>query len=438
MQRAAREAGQMAERHRVVILGGGFGGLCATQSLNRAAVETTLIDRRNFHLFQPLLYQVATGGLSPANIAAPLRGVLKRQRNARVILGEVIDVDVAARQVVLKDGRIPYDTLIVATGARHHYFGHNDWEQVAPGLKTLEDATHMRARILLAFEAAERETDPERQLTRLTFVIVGAGPTGVELAGALSEIAHDTLKHDFRSVDPARARIILVEASDRVLPTYAPRLSERAARSLERLGVSVRTRTLVTGVSEESVTVKCGAASETIAARTVLWAAGVQASRLGQLLAKATGVTVDRSGRPAVNSDLTLGSHPEIMVIGDLADFSLHSGKPLPGVAQVAIQQGRYAAGLVRARIEGRALAPFRYHDRGNMATIGRASAVVDSPWLRFSGYPAWLAWLFIHLLYLVEFQSRLLVMIQWAWNYFTFNRSARLITGQDPFPLDL
>ncbi|HUI44096.1 MAG TPA: NAD(P)/FAD-dependent oxidoreductase [Terriglobia bacterium] len=428
----------MPERHRIVIVGGGFGGLRAAQALKRAPVDITLIDRRNFHLFQPLLYQVATGGLSPANIAAPLRGVLKKQQNARVLLGEVTDADVAGRRVILKDGEVPYDTLIVATGARHHYFGHSEWEHLAPGLKTVEDGTRIRTKILLAFEAAERELDPARESAWLTFVIVGAGPTGVELAGALSEIAHDTLKHDFRRVDPSQARIILVEASDRVLPPYPPVLSERAAAALRRLRVTIRTGTTVTGVQQDSVTVQTAGGSEVIPARTVLWAAGVQGSHLGRALAAATGAQLDRSGRPAVNPDLSLPGHPEVLVIGDLANFAHQMGRPLPGVAQVAMQQGCYAAKLIRARLRGRDLPPFRYHDRGNMATIGRAAAVVELPWLRFSGFAAWLAWLFIHLLYIVEFQNRLLVMVQWAWNYFSFNRSARLITGENPFPLDL
>ena len=428
----------MAKRHQVVILGGGFAGLRAAHELKRAPVEVTLIDRRNFHLFQPLLYQVATGGLSPANIAAPLRGALRKQKNTRVLLGEAVNVDVAERRVILKDGAVPYDTLIVATGARHHYFGHADWESFAPGLKTIEDATEMRRRILLAFEAAERETDPTQQRAWLTFVIVGAGPTGVELAGALSEIGHDTLRHDFRRIDPSQARILLVEASDRVLPTYPPDLSASAEAALRRLEVTVKTGTTVTRVEEDCVSLQSSVGSECVPARTVLWAAGVQGSSLGKLLAAATGAELDRSGRPVVAADLTLPGHPEIFVVGDLANFSHQTGKPLPGVAQVALQQGRYAGQAIQARLEGRILPPFRYHDKGNMATVGRAAAVVELSWLHFSGYPAWLAWLFIHLLYIVEFQNRLLVAVQWAWNYFSFNRSARLITGENPFPLAL
>jgi NADH dehydrogenase len=430
----------MGQRHQVVIVGGGFGGLRAAHALRRSPVDVTLIDRRNFHLFQPLLYQVATGGLSPANIAAPLRGVLKRYKNTRVILGEAVDIDAKAQRLILRDGVVPYGTLIVATGARDNYFGHDEWAQIAPGLKTLEDATAIRHKVFLAFEAAERETDPAKERAWLTFVIVGAGPSGVELAGALSEIANDTLKHDFRRIDPSQARIILIEASERVLPSYPSDLSQRAAEALRRLRVTLRTGATVTEVREGAVTLTTSSGgSECVAARTVLWAAGVQASRLGRMLAQATAAQVDRSGRPLVEPDLSLPGHPEILVIGDLANFSHQSGKPLPGVAQVALQQGSYAAKLIEARLRGGALPPpFHYHDKGNMATIGRAAAVVELPWLHFSGYPAWLAWLFIHLLYIVEFQNRLLVMVQWAWNYLSFNRSARLITGDNPFPLDL
>jgi len=437
--RTGEARSSLDKRHQVVILGGGFGGLKAARALRHDAVDITLVDRRNFHLFQPLLYQVATGSLSPANISAPLREILKHQKNARVLLGEATGVDVAGRRVRLKDGDVPYDTLIVATGARHSYFGHDDWGAFASGLKTVEDATLIRRRIFLAFEAAERETDPERELAWLTFGIVGAGPTGVELAGALSEIAHDTLKHDFRRIDPSQARILLIEAADRVLPSYAPDLSASATRALERLDVIVRSRTTVTGVSEDSIAVQFEGGTEVISTRTVLWAAGVRASSLGKALADATGCEIDRSGRLLVERDLTLKGHPEVFVIGDLANFSRQSGRPLPGVAQVAIQQGRYAASAIRARLDGRGSSPaFHYHDRGNMATIGRAAAVVELPWLRFSGLLAWLAWLFVHLLNIVAFQNRMLVMVQWAWSYLTFNRSARLITGDSPFPLDL
>jgi NADH:quinone reductase (non-electrogenic) len=427
----------MQKRHQVVILGGGFGGLRAAQTLRGAPLDVTLVDRRNFHLFQPLLYQVATGGLSPANIAAPLRGVLKKQNNARVLLGEAIGIDVAGRRVILRDGNVPYDTLIVATGSRHHYFGHPEWERFAPGLKTIEDATEIRRRILLAFEAAEREMDPRKERAWLTFVIVGAGPTGVELAGAVSEIAHDTLRREFRRIDPTGTCIILLEAADRVLPAYPPPLSAAATSSLKQLDVTVETGATVTSVSSDCVSLRVAGESRSIPARTVLWAAGVQASPLGRLLAEGAGAELDRAGRLLVEPDLSLPGHREILVVGDLANFSHQAVRPLPGVAPVAMQQGRYAARLIVARLRRQLLPSFKYRDRGSMATIGRAAAVVDLPWLRFSGFLAWLTWLFIHLLYIVEFQNRLLVLLQWAWNYFTFNRSARLITGDSPFPLD-
>ena len=427
----------MMERpHHVVIIGGGFGGLYATKSLKRAPVQVTLIDRRNFHLFQPLLYQVATGGLSPANIAAPLRAILKRQENVRVLLGEAIDIDVSNRRVVLSDGEVSYNTLIVAVGVRHHYFGRNDWEELAPGLKTIEDATEIRRRVLLAFEAAEREGDPGELRAWLTFVVVGGGPTGVELAGTLGEIARHTLKHDFRAINPADARIVLVEGMDRVLPPYPPTLSARAEAGLSRLGVTVRTRAMVTDIDADAVTIRCGERSERIPTRTVLWAAGVQASALGGILASATGAAVDGVGRVVVEPDLSVAAHPEVFVIGDLAHFSHQTGTPLPGVAPVAMQQGRYVATLIMRRLRGETMPPFRYRDYGSMATIGRAEAVADLGWVRFSGFLAWLAWLFIHLIHLVQFQNRLLVLIQWAWNYVTWNRYARLITGKNPLPL--
>lgn len=433
----------------VVILGGGFGGLSAARALRRAKDEVTLVDRCNYHLFQPLLYQVATGGLSPANIAAPLRRVLRKQKNTKVLLGEAIDIDVTNHRVILSDGEVPYDTLIVATGSQHQYFGHSEWEAYAPGLKTIEDATHIRRRIFLAFEAAERETNKDKLRAWLTFMIVGGGPTGVELAGALGEISKDTLKHDFRSIDTAEAKIFLVEGADRVLTTYPPGLSAAAERMLEGLGVIVRTSTMVTELTAESVTLRSGERSEVVPTRTVLWAAGIQASPLGRILEEKAGAALDQVGRVIVEPDLSIPGHPDILVIGDLANFSHQTGKPLPGVAQVAMQQGVYAARLVQRRMEhgleraaagecGSVEKPFHYVDKGNMATIGRKAAVADLHGLRVAGFPAWLIWLFIHLLYIVEFESRLLVMLQWAWNYFSFNRAARLITGKSPLPLDL
>ena len=437
--RAARYKTCMAAGvpHHVVIIGGGFGGLYAAQALKHAPVRVTLLDRRNFHLFQPLLYQVATGALSPANIAAPLRAILKRQKNTHVQLAEVTDIDVAGQRAILSDGAIGYDTLIVAAGVRHHYFGHEQWAALAPGLKTVEDAIEIRRRILLAFEAAERESDPNVRRAWLTFVIVGAGPTGLELAGALAEIAMHTLREDFRAINPAEARIVLVEAADRVLPPYPPVLSAKAARAIERLGVSVQTGTTITAIDRDGVTVSTGAFEERIPTRTVLWAAGVQASPLGDILQERAGAILDRAGRVIVEPDLSVAGHPEIFVIGDLAHFRHHTGRPLPGVAPVAMQQGRYVAALIRSRLRQQRTTPFRYRDRGSMATIGRGVAVADlfGRW-RFNGVVAWLAWLFIHLMYLVEFDNRLLVLTQWAWNYFTWNRGARLITGGSPLPL--
>jgi NADH dehydrogenase len=423
----------MADHHQVVIVGGGFGGLSAAQQLKNAPVQVTLIDRRNFHLFQPLLYQVATGWLSPANIAATLRATLKRHQNTRVLLAEVLGIDVDAHCVTLDDGLVPYDSLIVAAGSRHHYFGNDRWEALAPGLKTVEDATEIRSRIFYAFEAAERECDSERLNALLTFVIVGGGPTGVELAGALGEIANDTLRHDFRNVDPSKARILLVEGGDRILPTYPAKLSRQAELSLNSLGVTVHANAIVTDVQPGAVTVKRGEAVEQILCSTVIWAAGVQASFLGDAIAQATGARIDRSGRVLVEPDLTVAGHAEIFVIGDLANYTHQTGKPLPGVAPVAIQQGRYVAKALQRRLAGKPSSPFHYRDRGSMAIVGRASAVADIGRWRFSGFFAWLAWLFVHLMYLVEFENKVLVLIQWGWYYFSRNRAARLITGEQP-----
>ena len=419
----------MPNTHRVVILGGGFGGLYAARTLKRAPVRVTLVDRRNFHLFQPLLYQVATGGLSPANIATPLRNILKRQRNARVLLGEATGLDPLGRRVILSDGDLSYDTLVVALGSSHHYFGQDGWSRLAPGLNTIEDAIEIRRRILIAFERAERASDQGRIRSLLTFVVVGGGPTGVELAGALAEIARDTLSHEFRSIDPSHARILLVEGSPRVLSAYPPDLSEKAVRSLRRLGVEVRTGAVVTDIQPDAIVVRSGEQTERIPAATVLWGAGVQASPFSKVLAETAGATLDRAGRVDVEPDLSLPGHPEILVIGDLARFTHELDSPLPGVAQVAMQQGAYAARLIRNRLRGRTTPPFRYRDYGTMATIGRHAAVADIFGLRFAGYVAWLAWLCIHLVQLVQFENRLLVFAQWAWSYFTFNRAARLIT---------
>ncbi|HWF08879.1 MAG TPA: NAD(P)/FAD-dependent oxidoreductase [Bryobacteraceae bacterium] len=418
-------------RPRVVIIGGGFGGLYAALSLRRTAVDVTLIDRRNFHLFSPLLYQVATGALSPGEIASPLRYVLNRQKNTRVLLGEAADIDIEAHEVVLKDGpRVPYDTLILATGSTHSYFGHPEWARFAPGLKTIEDATEIRTRILLAFERAEKTGDHDTRRAELTFVIVGGGPTGVELAGAIGEISRDTLKKDFRNINPADAHIFLIEGAARLLPTYAPNLSAAAESAVIKLGVQTRTNALVTGIDGGEVTIQSAGSSSTIRTRTVLWAAGVAASSLGKILADRAGLTVDKAGRIPVQQDLSIAGHPEILVIGDLAAF-LQDGKQVPGVAPTAMQQGRYAARLIGSRLREESMKPFRYFDKGSLATIGRNQAVAEIAGFRFSGLLAWLAWLFIHLLYIVEFESRLLIALQWAYDYFTYNRGARLITGQ-------
>lgn len=422
----------MTGRHRVVIIGGGFGGLNAALGLRGAPADVLLLDRRNVHLFTPLLYQVATGGLSPADIVSPLRWVLRRQRNTRVWLAEVTRIDAASRRVALADGEAAeYDTLIVAAGTTHHYFGHQAWADSAPGLKSLEDAIRMRNRILSAFEAAEREPDSERRQALLTFVAIGGGPTGVELAGTLGELARDTLRRDFRAIDPRAARIVLVEGAERLLPVYPESLSEKCRRSLERLGVSVRTGTLVSNVTRHGVELRARGGTEWLPARTVLWAAGVAVSPLARQVAQATGAPTDSMGRFIVAPDCSLPAHPEIFVIGDLAHFAHQRGTPLPGLAPVAMQQGRYVARAIRRRLTGQPVRPFRYRDKGQLATIGRAAAVADlGKRLRFSGYPAWLLWLFVHIMYLVGFQNRVLVLIQWAWHYFTFNRGARIITA--------
>lgn len=420
-------------RHRVVIVGGGFGGLYAAQNLKSADVDVTLIDRRNFHLFQPLLYQVATGGLSPAEIAAPLRYILKKQLNARVILAEVTDLEVASCAVVLSDGmRIPYDTLIVATGSTHSYFAHPEWAELAPGLKTIEDATEIRARILMAFERAELEQDEAERRANLTFVVVGGGPTGVELAGALGEISRDTLKHDFRNINPAESRIFLVEGSDRLLRTYAPELSVAAEHSLIKLGVQIRTHSTVTRLDRAGVTFEANGVDRRIETRTIIWAAGVQASPLGKMLATKTGVEIDRAGRVMVQPDLSIKDHPRIFVIGDLAAGKNPDGSIWPGVAPTAMQQGAYAAKCITARLRGETPKPFLYWNKGSLATIGRNKAVAQIGPVKFSGILAWLAWLFIHVFYIIVFDSRVVIVFQWAYDYLTFNRGARLITGTD------
>lgn len=420
--------------HRVVIVGGGFGGLQATRALERSPVDVTLVDRRNYHLFQPLLYQVATGGLSPGDIAAPLRTALRRQQNARVLLGEATGIDPSGRRLLLADGDLGYDSLVIATGARNHYFGHDKWADDAPGLKSVEDAIQIRRRILHAFEAAEREPDPAVRRQWLTFVVVGAGPTGVELAGALAEIANDTMKGDFRTIRSEEAAVLLVDAADRVLPGFPKDLSGEADRSLRKLSVIPRVGVKVTGIDKTGIEIQSNGGAERIASRNVLWAAGVAASRFGEAIARATGCELDRRGCVIVEPDLSVPGHPEIFVIGDLARCQGEEGKPLPGVAPVAIQQGRYVARVIEQRLRSAAPQSFRYKDQGTLATIGRAAAVADFGRLRFSGFPAWLVWLFVHLMQLVGAQNRILVFVQWAFHYFTFNRGARLISP--PWPL--
>jgi NADH dehydrogenase len=420
--------------HHVVIIGGGFGGLYAAKALRRAPVEVTLIDKRNFHLFQPLLYQVATGGISPGDIASPLRAVLHRQKYTRVIAAEAVDVLPDEKKVVLSDGELPYDTLIVATGVEPFYFG-NVWEEIAPGLKTVEDALNIRRRIFLAFEAAEREPDPQKRREWMTFVIIGGGPTGVELAGAIGELSKNTLRDDFRHIRPPDAEIILLEGKDRILLTYPPKLSDKAVTALKKLGVTVQTDTFVTDIDGNVVTLQHKGEEEQLYSRTIIWAAGVKATPMGRILAERTGVELDRMGRVIVNPDLTLPDCPEILVIGDLAHY-VKDGQPLPGVAQVAMQQGQYAADLIEARLKQKEPPTFRYNDKGNLAVIGRNAAVADIRGLHISGFLAWYIWIFIHIQFLIEFGNKVMVMVQWAWTYLTRKRGARLITGPDPFPL--
>jgi NADH:ubiquinone reductase (H+-translocating) len=431
--------------HRVVVVGGGFGGLAAARRLRGDGLSVTLVDRRNFHLFQPLLYQVATGALAAGEIAAPLRALLRRRENLRVVLGEVTGLDLTRRRVELADvggggGQVlDYDTLIVAGGAAHAYFGHDEWAALAPGLKSIEDALEIRGRLLFAFEAAEREQDPTRQASWLTFVVVGGGPTGAELAGQIAEIARDTLRRDFRTIDPCSARIVLVEGADRVLPALHPSLSARAKPSLERLGVTVALDRMVSGVDPGGVTLQPRAGPpERIATRTVIWAAGVRASELARVLAEQSGAAVDRAGRVVVSPQLTLPNHPEVFALGDMVQVSDGRGGvlPLPGVAPTAMQQGRYAARVVLRRLRGRAdPRPFRYVDKGNLATLGRLRAVGNVKRLRLGGFLAWAAWLAVHLYYLAGLQNRLHVLIRWTASFITRGRGARLITGRDGGP---
>ena len=430
---------QNDRRHRVVIVGGGFAGLRAAKALRRAPVDVTLIDRRNFHLFQPLLYQVATGSLSPGEIATPLRAVLRRQKNARVVLGEVHDFDLTARQVIVgraagggEDVRLPYDSLIVATGMKNHYFGHDEWSESAPALKSLEDALAIRRRVLIAFEAAEMETDDQTRREWLTFVVVGGGPTGVELAGQIGEIAGDTMRNQFNSFDPAAATVLLLEGADRILLAFDPSQSVHAVKALGKLGVTVKTDTLVRAVDDGGVTVEQNGHSEHVAARTVVWAAGVAATPLAGKLAAAAGLQPDRVGRVPVTERLTIAGHPDIFALGDMVTVT---DKKLPGVAPTAMQMGTYAGRAIRNRLRGTASPPFVYKDKGNVATIGRAKAVADISGVRFHGFVAWWLWLALHLFYLIGFQNRVLVIVRWSWSFVTRGRGARLITGNGLAP---
>lgn len=425
----------MNKKWRVVIVGGGFGGLSAAQHLKSDLVDVTLIDRRNYHLFQPLLYQVATGSLAPGEIASPLRGVLSRQKNTRVWLGSVKDIDPDSKRVFLEDGAvIPYDSLILAAGSETSYYGHNEWQEWAPGLKSIEEATAIRHKILYAFEVAERIPDPAERRAWLTFVIVGAGATGVELGGAIAEIAHQTLKDDFRSIRSEEAHILLLDGAPRVLMPFPEDLSRKAHRSLAKLGVQVQSGALVKHVDRDGLTFECNGRADSIAAKTVIWAGGITASPLGKILATRTRAETDKGGKVKVRSDLTVPNYPDIYVIGDLASSVDANGNPLPGLAQVAMQGGTYAAKAILRRVKGQPEPPaFHYFDKGSLAVIGRAAAVANVFGVHLSGLLAWLVWAFIHLMYLVTFETRILVFIQWAIQDLTFNRGSRLITGVTP-----
>jgi NADH:ubiquinone reductase (H+-translocating) len=414
-------------RPKVVIVGAGFAGLTAARRIARLPVQLTLVDRKNHHTFQPLLYQVATAGLSPGEIAAPIRWILRARPNVEVLLEEVVDFNLPEKKVITREQVLDYDFLIIASGATHAYFGHEEWEPLAPGLKSIEDALEIRRRVLLAFELAERQISEGRSESPLQFVVIGAGPTGVELAGTLAEIARHALNHEFRNIDPRTSRILLIEGGPRVLPAYSENLSCKAEAQLQRLGVEVRTSSMVTGIEPGAVWV----GTEKILSPVVLWAAGVAASPLGKKL----GAPVDRAGRVLVQPDLSVPSHPEVFVIGDLAALKDENGKMLPGVAPVAIQQGDWVAETIARDLENQPRRNFRYHDKGSLATIGRAAAVAQFGRFEMSGYFAWLAWLFVHILFLIGFRNRLIVMIQWAWSYFTYERGARLITGSDVLP---
>jgi NADH dehydrogenase len=429
---------ELMNRPKVVVVGGGFGGLLAVQNLKRTPVDITLIDRRNYHLFQPLLYQVATGGLSPANISAPLRSIFKYQKNVRTLMAEVTGFDMASKTVLVKDGDpIPFDYLVLASGATHHYFGKDaEWEPLASGLKTIEDATTIRRCILSAFEKAEREPDPAKRTKYMTFVVVGGGPTGVEMAGSICELAHTTLRRDFRNIDPAQSKIILVENSPIILQSFHESLSKKGQTQLESLGCEVWTECRVTDIQPDHAMILKAGTPVRVETECVIWAAGVKGSPLGKKLVESAGIpaTVDKGGRVVVNPDCSLPGKPDVFVIGDVMSLNGPNGKPLPGVSPVAMQQGQYVANLIDRRVKGQSPpAPFKYWDKGSMATIGHSRAIFESGRLRLSGFIAWVGWLLVHILYLIRFENRLLVMLQWGGNFITKNRAARLITGDNP-----
>ena len=414
---------------KVVIVGGGFGGLYTAKALKQSSVQVTLIDKRNFHLFQPLLYQVATGGLSPSDIASPLRLILRQHKNVQVLLNSVVDLKPKDKQIILDDDKsISYDILILATGSTHHYFGNDQWENHAPGLSTVEDALEIRNRVLGAFEAAEKENDPIKRQAWLTFVIVGGGPTGVELAGAVAEIVNSSMKGNFNNFTPKDAKIILIEGLERVLPPYPTELSSKAEQELCNLGVTIHTQSMVTSISENNIVLRKGKKYEQITSHTILWAAGVKASSVGKKLAEKTGAQIDRAGRVIVEPDLSIIGFPDIFVIGDLSSFSHQNNKPLPGIAPVAMQQAKYVAKLIQKQLKGESLPSFVYKDYGSMAIIGKNKAVADFKFIKLSGFLAWFIWIWVHIYYLIEFDNKLVVLIQWIWNYFTQGRGSSVI----------
>lgn len=425
--------GQERKRPHVVIVGGGFGGLYAAKTLGNQPIDVTLIDKRNFHLFQPLLYQIATGSLSPGDIAAPLRGIVKNYSNIRVVLDEMVDINPEQKQIRLKEDATPltYDTLILATGSATHYFGNNHWANHTNSLKTVEEALTMRRQIMMSFEEAEMETDPKKREKLMTVVIVGGGPTGVELAGAIAQLTHYSLQHNFRNIDPKDTKIILVEGGPHVLGVYPDELAKSAADTLKKMGVIVRTSTLVTDIGKNCITLKANDKQEYIEAGTILWAAGVKASVIGKIVADRLNLELDRGGRVPVEADLTIPNHPEVFVVGDLANFPhTESGKPLPGVAPVAIQEGKYVAEVILSRLYGDKKAPFKYKDKGNLAVIGLKEAVAEVGNVKLHGTLAWFIWAIVHILYLIGFDNKIIVMLQWAWTYLTRQHGARLITG--------